>query len=120
MRHATLTALLLATLSLGNPLAARAGTAPSPATKNAVTPPVVPRTPFDINSATPQALARLPGGSEAEAARIVAGRPYGSKGQLVSRHAMDATRYEQIRHVIVARQPYKDAARNAALQNQRR
>ena len=70
----------------------------------------------DINSASSKELTTLPGVTAAAAAKIVAGRPYGSKAQLVSRGAIDEPTYQGLRQLIVARQPYKDSARNAALQ----
>jgi DNA uptake protein ComE-like DNA-binding protein len=69
----------------------------------------------DINSATSKELKKLPGINDAKAAKIIAGRPYGSKAWLVSHDVIDAGEYETIKHLIVARQPYKDAASNAAL-----
>jgi len=69
----------------------------------------------DINTATSKELKKLQGISDAEAAKIIAGRPYGSKAQLVSRNVIDAGVYENIKRLIVAKQPYKDAASNAAL-----
>ncbi len=69
----------------------------------------------DINSATSKELKKLPGISDAEAAKIIAGRPYGSKSWLVSRNILDAGVYENLKKLIVAKQPYKDAASNAAL-----
>lgn len=76
--------------------------APSPAAR-----------PLDINRASATELARLPGGSAAEAARIVAGRPYGSKGQLVSRQAVDAARYAEIKSAVFAGQPRKTTSKPA-------
>jgi len=69
----------------------------------------------DINSATAKELKKLPGIKDAEAAKIIAGRPYGSKAWLVSKDIVDAATYEAIKQLIVAKQPYKDAASNAAL-----
>lgn len=69
----------------------------------------------DINSATSKELKKLPGISDAEAAKIIAGRPYGSKTWLVTRNILDAAVYENLKKLIVAKQPYKDAASNAAL-----
>ncbi len=69
----------------------------------------------DINTATSKELKKLPGIDDAKAAKIIAGRLYGSKAQLVSRNIIDAAEYENLKKLIVAKQPYKDAASNAAL-----
>jgi competence protein ComEA len=69
----------------------------------------------DINSATAKELKKLPGIKDAEAAKIIAGRPYASKAWLVSKDIVDAPTYEAIKPLIIAKQPYKDAASNAAL-----
>lgn len=74
----------------------------------------------DINSASSKELKTLPGVTAAEAAKIIAGRPYGSKAQLVSRGVIGEATYQGLRQQIVARQPYKDSARNAALQAQKK
>ncbi len=69
----------------------------------------------DINSAKRAELKTLPGISDAQAGKIIAGRPYGSKAQLVSRKILDEASYENVRRLIVAKQPYDDAAKNAAI-----
>jgi competence protein ComEA len=69
----------------------------------------------DINSAKRGELKKLPGISDAQATKIIAGRPYGSKAQLVSRKILDDASYESIRRHIVAKQPYDDATKNAAI-----
>jgi DNA uptake protein ComE-like DNA-binding protein len=69
----------------------------------------------DINSASSDELMKLPGIGAAEAANIVAGRPYGSKAWLVGHKILTEDKYPAIKDVIVAKQPYKDAAKNAAL-----
>jgi len=69
----------------------------------------------DINAASSKELTKLPGISDAAAAKIIAGRPYGSKAQLVSRNIIDSAAYDNIRQLIIAKQPYKDAAKNAAI-----
>lgn len=71
--------------------------------------------PVDINSASGKDLKKLPGIGDTEAARIVAGRPYASKSWLVTRNVLSAAEFERLKHLIVARQPYADPARNAAL-----
>lgn len=68
---------------------------------------------LDINRASAAELVRLPGGSGAEAARIVAGRPYGSKGQLVSRQAVDVARYGEIKFLVFAGQSRRNAPKQA-------
>ena len=69
----------------------------------------------DINSASAAELKKLPGISDAEAAKIIAGRPYGSKAWLVSRNVIDAAVYEGLKQQVIAKQPNKDAAKNAEL-----
>jgi DNA uptake protein ComE-like DNA-binding protein len=68
----------------------------------------------DINSAKKEELKTLPGISDAEADKIVAGRPYGSKAWLVSRNVVGADVYGNVKNLIIAKQPTKDAAKNAA------
>jgi competence protein ComEA len=75
---------------------------------------------IDINSASTATLLTLPGISKAQAERIVAGRPYGSKAWLVSEKRVDEATYQSIRARIVAKQPYKDGAKNAALYKDRK
>ncbi len=70
--------------------------------------------PVDINAATIAQLKALPGIDDAVAAKIIAGRPYGSKAQLVARNIVDAATYGNIKLQIIAKQPFKDAAKNAA------
>ena len=72
--------------------------------------------PIDINSASSKQLKMLPGITAAEVEKIIAGRPYGSKSQLVSRGIISEATYQALRPQIVAKQPYKDASKNAALQ----
>ncbi|HAL40642.1 MAG TPA: DNA-binding protein [Polaromonas sp.] len=69
----------------------------------------------DINSAKKEELKKLPGISDAEAAKIIAGRPYGSKAHLVTRNIIDSGVYENLKQLVIAKQPNKDAAKNAAI-----
>ena len=69
----------------------------------------------DINSASKEELMKLPDISEADAAKIIAGRPYGSKVWLMTHKVLPEGKYPVIKDLIVAKQPYKDAAKNAAL-----
>lgn len=69
----------------------------------------------DINTAKSEELKKLPGISDAEAAKIIAGRPYASKADLVVRKLIDDAVYEGLKKLIIAKQPSKDAAKNAAL-----
>ena len=73
---------------------------------------------IDINSAKKDELKTLPGITDADAAKIVAGRPYGSKAWLVSDNILTEEKYLAINKLVIAKQPYKDAAKNAALQEQ--
>ena len=66
----------------------------------------------DINSARPADLAKLPGMSPELAAKVVAGRPYGSKMHLVTRNVLPPEVFDAVRAHVVARQPYKDQAKN--------
>ena len=68
----------------------------------------------DINSASSAELKKLPGIGDAEAAKIIAGRPYGSKAWLVSNKVLEELQYFGIKDLIIAKQPHKDGARNAA------
>ena len=135
MKHRfTALALIAATLSWGAGMSLAAGTqvaAPQPAASAAkasskaaspsksasATQAKAPATAklVDINSAPSKELKKLPGIDDAKAAKIIAGRPYGSKAHLVSRNVIDAGDYENLKKLIVAKQPYKDAASNAAL-----
>jgi len=69
----------------------------------------------DINSASSEELTKLPGISDAIAAKVIAGRPYGSKAWLVTNNIIDRAAYEQLKDQVIAKQPNKDAAKNAAL-----
>lgn len=69
----------------------------------------------DINSAGKSDLTKLPGISAADADKIIAGRPYGSKAWLVSHKILAEDKYPGIRALIIAKQPNKSAADNAAL-----
>lgn len=69
----------------------------------------------DINGATAEELKKLPGISAAEAAKIIAGRPYASKANLVTRNIVASGVYENLKKQVIAKQPNKNAADNAAL-----
>lgn len=123
-------ALTTAVLLLGNNLSMAADTKPvAPATstsqasspqknvktKETVKPKAVPKAKLvDINSASAAELKKLPGISDAQAAKIIAGRPYGSKAWLVSSNIIDGEIYANIKDLIIAKQPFKDSAKNAA------
>lgn len=119
-------ALTSAVLLLGTSLSMAADTkaaAPQAATsqaKAAVKTPTKAKTAVkvklvDINSANAAQLKKLPGINDAQAAKIIAGRPYGSKAWLVSNNIIDGVIYANIKDLIIAKQPFKDAAKNAAL-----
>lgn len=69
----------------------------------------------DINGATREQLKKLPGIGEAEADKIIAGRPYATKAHLVTQNIVSIGIYENLRKRIIAKQPYKDGAKNAAI-----
>lgn len=69
----------------------------------------------DINGAAAEELKKLPGITDAEAKKIIAGRPYGSKAHLVTRNIIASDVYEGLKKLVIAKQPNKDAADNAAL-----
>jgi competence protein ComEA len=69
----------------------------------------------DINGASSAELKKLPGVSDATAAKIIAGRPYGSKAWLVSHNIVDRATYEGLKENVIAKQPNRDVAKNAAL-----
>lgn len=62
---------------------------------------------IDINSATEAELKAVPGIGEAYAAKIIAGRPYANKAQLKSRKVLPGTVYEQVKEMIIAKNPKK-------------
>lgn len=69
----------------------------------------------NINGATREELKTLPGIGNAEADKIIAGRPYASKAHLVTQNIVPRGVYEKFKKRIIARQPYRDGAKNAAL-----
>ena len=71
--------------------------------------------PVDINSASLQQLKKLPGIGEADAKRIIANRPYASKIWLVTDNVIGDGPYSNIKHLIVAKQPFKTVEENAAI-----
>ena len=76
----------------------------------------VSKTPLvDINSASQQQLMKLAGISKEDAEKIIAGRPYGSKTWLVGNNVLPEAKFLAIKDKIIAKQPYADAAKNAAL-----
>ena len=75
----------------------------------------LPAQPIELNNASRAQLETLPGIGPAESARIVAGRPYGSKAWLVTNKILDPDAYSNIKQLIVAGQPSKDAGKNAAI-----
>ncbi len=103
-------ALLLSCASLAHALDNKTSAPSAPAKRT----PAAKTQLVDINSARRAELKTLPGISDAQAAKIIAGRPYRSKAQLVSSKILDDAAYENVRRLIVARQPYDDAAKNAA------
>jgi DNA uptake protein ComE-like DNA-binding protein len=68
----------------------------------------------NINGASADELKKLPGITDALAAKIIASRPFGSKAQLVSRNILSAAEFDGLRRLVIAKQPFKDGAKNAA------
>jgi competence protein ComEA len=97
------------------PAAAKKSTAPAKPASGAASASSTSAKQVDINSASAKELKTLPGIGDAEAAKIIAGRPYGSKAHLVTRNIIDDGQYQSIKGRIIAKQPYKDGAKNAAL-----
>jgi len=71
--------------------------------------------PVDINSASEKQLKKLPGISDAVAKRIIANRPYASKVWLVTNGVIGEGPYSNIKHLIIAKQPFKTVEENAAM-----
>ncbi len=74
----------------------------------------------DINTAKSEELKTLPGITDTEAAKIIAGRPYASKADLVVRKLIDDAAYENLKKLVIAKQPNKNAAKNAALYSKKK
>lgn len=56
----------------------------------------------DLNKASRAELRGLPGMTEATTTRVIAGRPYDSSDEVVSRHILTESQYDQIKdHVEV-------------------
>lgn len=71
--------------------------------------------PVDINNASEQQLRKLPGIGAADAKRIIANRPYASKVWLVTNMVIGEGPYSNIKHLIIAKQPFKTVEENAAM-----
>jgi DNA uptake protein ComE-like DNA-binding protein len=69
----------------------------------------------DINNAGMAELKTLPGIGDAEAIKIIEGRPYGSKAWLATRNILSSEVYDGLSTRVIAKQPYKDSDKNAAL-----
>ena len=65
---------------------------------------------IDINTASEAELKSIPGIGSAYASKIIAARPYANKAQLKSRNVLPVPAYEQVKELIIARQPIKEAA----------
>ena len=74
----------------------------------------------NINGATREELKKLPGIGNTEADKIIAGRPYASKADLVTHNIITRAVYEPVKKLIIAKQPYKDGAKNAAIYNNKK
>ena len=64
---------------------------------------------IDINSATEAELKAIPDIGAAYASKIIAARPYANKAQLKSRNVLPVLVYEQVKDLIIAKQPVKEA-----------
>ncbi len=60
--------------------------------------------PVDINSASVSELQTLPGISKDSAKKVVEGRPYKHKDELVQKHILPQTTYDQIKDQVIAGQ----------------
>lgn len=69
----------------------------------------------DINSAKKEELKKLPGVGDAEADKIIAGRPYATKAHLATHNILPEKTYQAVKGLVIAKQPFKDAATNAEL-----
>ncbi len=115
---AALTAAVLLLSSSPSFAADNKANAPTPASSKART--VAKIKLVDINSARKEELKTLPDISDAQADKIIAGRPYGSKAHLLTRNIIDRAAYEKLKAQVIARQPNKDAAKNAALYSKKK
>jgi DNA uptake protein ComE-like DNA-binding protein len=59
--------------------------------------------PLNVNTATKEQLITLPGVTGVEADRVITGRPYDDPGQLVTRHILPKSKYDQIADRLVAK-----------------
>jgi len=59
----------------------------------------------DINSASKKELKTLPGIGDAEADKIIAGRPYLTKAHLTTRDILPRGVYENLKMLVIAKQP---------------
>lgn len=91
--------------------ATKAGAAKVADTKAAAKAKAAGLTQVDINTASEAELKAIPGIGDAYAAKIIAGRPYAKKDQLKSRKILPGPAYDQVKDVIIARQPAAPAAK---------
>ena len=59
----------------------------------------------DLNNDPPSAIANLPGLDETAAERVVAGRPYWKKNEVVDRHVLSTSQYEQVQDRLYVGKP---------------